>query len=343
MHQPSRRPIRRTAATALLLAAFAMPATPAIAQPDRPEPTIQTLLDRPDLRPATVAAQKDFNFGNGDRIAKGTELAVYELSANSITLDSGAFIFEAKHEDTDLLERTVELIEGLSDEALALTFESLQARSEFWPVRVAVTQTLDFGGGLVIAAGTELPLRTIANGQIEAVYLPAQQPITLAAEQTDLIARAREIASRETASPPRPHFVRSIEAALDPESAAPALVDAEYVLVYRGREGCSRCARLTPELKKAYRKLKQNHTNFEFVFVSDDRSEQSFNQYVSKAHMPWKVVPYTNVFAAANTRSLPGRMLPVVYLMSPDGTVIDSTENGSAGDVLKTLERELRG
>ncbi|MEM9662556.1 MAG: hypothetical protein AAF937_09625, partial [Planctomycetota bacterium] len=107
MHQPSRRPIRRTAATALLLAAFAMPATPAIAQPDRPEPTIQTLLDRPDLRPATVTALKDFNFGGGDSIAKGTELAVYDVSATGITLDSGAFIFEAKHEDTDLLERTV--------------------------------------------------------------------------------------------------------------------------------------------------------------------------------------------------------------------------------------------
>lgn len=338
-----RRPIRRTAAAALLLAAFAMPAMPAVAQADRPEPTIQTLLDRPDLRPATVIAQKDFNFGGGDRIAKGTELAVYELSATSITLDSGAFLFDAKHEDTDLLARTAELINGLSDEALALTFESLQAKSEFWPVRIAVTQTLDFGGGLVINAGTELPLRTIANGQIEAVYLPAQQPLTLAAEQTDLLARAREMASREAASPPRPHFVRSIEAALDPESAAPTLASAEYVLVYRGREGCSRCARFTPELKQAYRKLKQNHNNFEVVFVSDDRSKQSFDTYVSKTDMPWKVVPYRNVFAAANTRSLPGRMLPVVYLMSADGTVIDSTENGSASDVLKTLERELRG
>ena len=299
------RPICRTAAAALLLAALSMAAMPASAQADRPEPTIQTLLARPALRPAPVPALKDFNFGGGDSIAKGAELA--------------------------------------SDEALALTFETLATKSEFWPVRVAVTQTLDFGGGLVIAAGTELPLRTIANGQIEAVYPPAQQPLTLAAEQTDLIARAREIASREPASPPRPHFVRSIEAALDPERTTPALASAEYVLVYRGREGCSRCARFTPELKKAYRKLKQNHTNFEVVFVSDDRSEQSFTQYVSKADMPWKVVPYTNVFAAANTRSLPGRMLPVVYLMSPDGTVIDSTENGSASDVLKTLERELRG
>ena len=43
-------------------------------------------------------------------------------------------------------------------------------------------------------------------------------------------------------------------------------------------------------LAKLYKKLKEDKKNVEMVFVSSDRSEESFGQYLDS--MPWLAVPF---------------------------------------------------
>ena len=52
---------------------------------------------------------------------------------------------------------------------------------------------------------------------------------------------------------------------------------------------CPPCRRFTPMLINFYKSLKKD--NFELVFVSLDRTEAEFNEYV--ADMPWKCIPFS--------------------------------------------------
>ena len=55
---------------------------------------------------------------------------------------------------------------------------------------------------------------------------------------------------------------------------------------------CPPCRGFTPTLVETYTKLKEAGKNFEVVFVSSDRSEESYNDYFST--MPWLAIPYGN-------------------------------------------------
>jgi len=342
--QASRTPHRLAA---LIAGVLITTTTQALAQTasEKAPPTVATLIDRPDLRPDKVTAMREFRFGSGDVIAKGAELSIHELRPDAIVLDNGAFIFEAKIEDTDLLDRAAKLIGGLSEEAMALTLSSLERDNSLWPARVSLNNTMQFSDGTTIRAGETLALRNFARGQLTVHHAPTDVLFTLEPASTDILAQARS----RTATPKeqrRPHFVRSLEAALVPDDkqATQPLDGAEYILVYQGRKECSRCARFTPSLLKTYSKLKAESDNFEVVFMSQDRTERLHNEHVRDKNMPWKVLPFNKRFATP-AADLQGDLLPVVYLVKPDGTVIDKTDprgrGRSAKDVLKRLEREV--
>ena len=53
---------------------------------------------------------------------------------------------------------------------------------------------------------------------------------------------------------------------------------------------CPPCRTFTPELIDCYNKIKAAGHDFEMIFVSSDRAENSFNEYY--ATMPWLSVPF---------------------------------------------------
>jgi nucleoredoxin len=53
---------------------------------------------------------------------------------------------------------------------------------------------------------------------------------------------------------------------------------------------CPPCRAFTPELIATYNKLKEAGRNFEVIFVSSDRDEESMKEYYKE--MPWLAVPY---------------------------------------------------
>lgn len=327
------------------LAVLAGTTTAALAE--RPEPTVRTLVQRPDLRPVRVTAKKTFNFGGGDTIAEGTELVVVEVKRDSVLLDTGRFLFEAAIEDTDLLERAAEIIGSLSDEALELTYRTLPDHRDIWPTHVVMTAPISFSDGRTIGTGERVALRDVQGERVFLHSAAGDFFFDTDADATDVIARARAMLS-EPAADRRPWFSRSIEAALaaGAEEPAPVLADADFILVFRGSSACARCARFQPKLRKAYDKLRRTYDNFEVVYVPDEPSARAARAYADKQRMPWLVVDPAQSMAAANTRNMPGRMLPIVHLVKPDGTIVDSVApNGrgrSAEDVVDRLERELR-
>ena len=53
---------------------------------------------------------------------------------------------------------------------------------------------------------------------------------------------------------------------------------------------CPPCKFFTPELTKTYERLKETGRKFEVIFVTSDRSLESFQQHVGC--MPWLAIPF---------------------------------------------------
>ncbi|XP_044539370.1 nucleoredoxin-like, partial [Gracilinanus agilis] len=76
------------------------------------------------------------------------------------------------------------------------------------------------------------------------------------------------------------------------QSLDSSCLEGSHVGVYFSAHWCPPCRSLTRVLVESYRKIKESGQKFEIIFVSADRSEDSFKQYFSE--MPWLAVPYTD-------------------------------------------------
>ncbi|XP_046604934.1 nucleoredoxin-like isoform X1 [Neodiprion virginianus] len=61
--------------------------------------------------------------------------------------------------------------------------------------------------------------------------------------------------------------------------------------VYFSAHWCPPCKAFTPQLVDSYQKIRERGHNFEVIFVSSDRSEESYNTYTET--MPWLRIPFS--------------------------------------------------
>lgn len=87
--------------------------------------------------------------------------------------------------------------------------------------------------------------------------------------------------------------------------------------LYFSAHWCPPCKHFTPVLSAMYDKLKSEGRNFEVVFVSSDRSIDSFGQYFKT--MPWLAIPYDDARI---------RQLKSIYDVYGIPTLIVIDENG---------------
>ena len=74
-----------------------------------------------------------------------------------------------------------------------------------------------------------------------------------------------------------------------PRSAGPGKV----IALYFSAHWCPPCRQFTPHLASIYTNFKKDHAlkaDWEVVFVSSDRDEESFKEYFGE--MPWAALPY---------------------------------------------------
>ncbi|XP_072325941.1 nucleoredoxin isoform X2 [Scyliorhinus torazame] len=98
-------------------------------------------------------------------------------------------------------------------------------------------------------------------------------------------------------------------------------LDGSYVGVYFSAHWCPPCRSLTRVLVETYRKIKEMGTKFEIVFVSADRSEDSYKQYFSE--MPWEAVPYTDEARRSRLNWHYGiQGIPTLIILDQEGKII---------------------
>ncbi|MEQ2311732.1 hypothetical protein AMECASPLE_023678, partial [Ameca splendens] len=105
------------------------------------------------------------------------------------------------------------------------------------------------------------------------------------------------------------------------QTADSSSLEGHYVGVYFSAHWCPPCRSLTRVLVESYRIIKESGHKFEMVFVSADRSEESFKQYFSE--MPWLAVPYSDEARRSRLNRLYGiQGIPTLILLDADGHVI---------------------
>nr|XP_032823739.1 nucleoredoxin isoform X2 [Petromyzon marinus] len=84
---------------------------------------------------------------------------------------------------------------------------------------------------------------------------------------------------------------------------------------------CPPCKSFTPMLLEVYRRVRESGKKFEIIFVSSDRSDESFAQYFGE--MPWLSVPYADTARRLNLSKLYGiQGIPALVMLDVDRSVI---------------------
>lgn len=99
----------------------------------------------------------------------------------------------------------------------------------------------------------------------------------------------------------------------------------KVVAIYFSGSWCGPCRRFTPKLVEVYQEVAPKG-DFEVVFVSSDRDEESFNGYFSE--MPWLAVPFSDSDTRKHLKELfKVRGIPNLVIIDSNGKV--TTENGT--------------
>ncbi|XP_039177173.1 nucleoredoxin [Crotalus tigris] len=113
-----------------------------------------------------------------------------------------------------------------------------------------------------------------------------------------------------------------------------SVLEGSHVGVYFSAHWCPPCRSLTRVLVESYRKIKETGQKFEIVFVSADRSEESFKQYFSE--MPWLSIPYADEGRRSRLNRLYGiQGIPTLIVLDTKGDMI--TRQGRV-EVLNDIE-----
>ncbi|XP_074640399.1 nucleoredoxin-like [Tubulanus polymorphus] len=76
----------------------------------------------------------------------------------------------------------------------------------------------------------------------------------------------------------------------DKTSVESTSIKGKVKLLYFSAHWCPPCKAFTPNLVTFYNKLKKTNDNFEVIFITSDRDDDSFKEYLST--MPWLAIPF---------------------------------------------------
>ncbi|MGZ0706821.1 thioredoxin family protein [Coraliomargarita sp. W4R53] len=107
-----------------------------------------------------------------------------------------------------------------------------------------------------------------------------------------------------------------------------ALPQAEYIALYFSAKWCPPCRAFTPKLVDFYNEQRDKNSNFEIIFVSSDRDEESQEAYMLEDQMPWPAVEFDDA-RDKMVRKYSGTGIPCLVIVDREGKVIaDSYVNG---------------
>jgi len=98
--------------------------------------------------------------------------------------------------------------------------------------------------------------------------------------------------------------------------------------LYFSAHWCPPCKAFTPKLIDTYKALKKGgRDDFEFIFVSSDRSTEEFTDYFKT--MPWIAIPPGDPRKAALSKEFGVEGIPTFVMVDSDGSTINGNARGA--------------
>ena len=107
------------------------------------------------------------------------------------------------------------------------------------------------------------------------------------------------------------------------------LRDVRMYAFYYSAGWCGPCRKTTPVLAEWYRKVKAAHPEFELIFVSEDKGEIAYADYMRKNAMPWPAVRFSDVKEPA-VNQFSGKSIPWLAVVSRSGSALTKNAEGGA-------------
>ena len=107
------------------------------------------------------------------------------------------------------------------------------------------------------------------------------------------------------------------------------LRDVRLYAFYYSAGWCGPCRKTTPVLAEWYRKVKAAHPEFELIFVSGDKGEIAYAEYLRKNAMPWPAVRYSDVKDSA-VNQFAGNSIPWLAVVGRSGLALTKNAEGGA-------------
>ncbi|XP_042454479.1 probable nucleoredoxin 1-2 [Zingiber officinale] len=92
------------------------------------------------------------------------------------------------------------------------------------------------------------------------------------------------------------------------------------ILLYFSAHWCGPCRAFLPKLIEAYHKIKNADTDFEVIFLSSDRDQDSFDKFFSG--MPWLALPFGDERKKSLSSRFKIRGIPSLVAIGPTGRTI---------------------
>lgn len=107
-----------------------------------------------------------------------------------------------------------------------------------------------------------------------------------------------------------------------------ALAGKAYVALYFSAEWCAPCKKFTPLLVEYYNQVSKERSDFEVVYVSQDRSLEQMTRYMAQAGFRFPAIAWDKVKASKRITNYSGQGIPCLILLDAEGRVLHDTFDG---------------
>ena len=184
-------------------------------------------------------------------------------------------------------------------------------------------------GNFVLSADQQLALARRAADERATTMQREQNEATLLQQQRENAGQlANSINSRDNIQRLLDGKLVRLQASEIVPYSATELRDVRLYAFYYSAGWCGPCRKTTPVLAEWYRKVKAAHPEFELIFVSGDKGDNTYADYMRKNAMPWPAVRYADVRDPA-INQFSGQSIPWLSVVSRAGVAL--TKNAAGG------------
>jgi nucleoredoxin len=107
-----------------------------------------------------------------------------------------------------------------------------------------------------------------------------------------------------------------------------AIAKKALIAVFFSARWCGPCHKFTPKLIQFYNRLQPQHSEFEVILISHDRSPTEMETHMREMQMPWPAVEFDKLKKKEGLKKYAGNGIPCLVLLDASGKVISDSYSG---------------